>query len=126
MLFLLKRKDALVRRSHWGAVQADVVGQDPWSAGDSLDFRQFVFDGFEYAFTLPQARALAFMVERTRGGAPDQHHLEILEAAGASSTKLGNLFSRKPYWTRLLLKTPGRRGWYYLDPAFVIWLSRPA
>lgn len=120
----LERKDALVRRAHWETIRADVLGEGCDDVEEAFDFRQFVYDEFDYAFTLPQARALAFMFERTRAGAPDQHHLKILEAAGASSTKLGNLFSRKPWWTRLLRKTPGRRGWYYLDPAFAIWLTR--
>lgn len=125
----LERRDALVRRAHWEAIRPEVLGEG--SAGgagaeEAFDFRQFVFDGFDYAFTLPQARALAFMFERTRAGAPDQHHLKILEAARTSSTKLANLFSRKPWWTRLVRKTPGRRGWYYLDPAFVVWLTRPS
>jgi hypothetical protein len=120
----LERKDALVRRAHWAAVRADMRGPDERGVKESFDFRHFVFDGVAFAFTLPQARALAFMVEQTRAGAPDQHHLAILEAAGASSTKLGNLFSRKPLWRRLVHTTPGRRGWYYLDPDFVIWLTR--
>jgi len=62
----------------------------------------------------------------TRAGAPDQHYLEILKAAGSASQRISSLFSRKPSWTRLLFKTSGRRGWYYLDPAFVVWLARSA
>ena len=120
----LDRRDALVRRAHWDTIWTEALAQQPAASGETFDFRQFVFDEFVYVFTLPQARALAFMFDRTRAGSPDQHHLKILEAAGVSSTKLGNLFSRKPWWTRLLLKTPGRRGWYYLEPAFVIWLTR--
>jgi hypothetical protein len=113
--------DLLVRSAHAEALQGEVIGA-PLERGEAFDFRLFVFDGEEFAFTIPQARALAFMLEQTRAGAPDQHHLQILKAAQSSSTKLGNLFSRKPLWTRLLRKTAGRRGWYHLDPDFVIWL----
>ena len=71
---------------------------------------------------MPQARALEFMLEQTRAGAPDQHHVDILKAVGSASQRLGSLFSRKPCWTRLLRQTPGRRGWYHLDPGFTVWL----
>lgn len=113
--------DLLVRRAHAEALQGELIGA-PLERGEVFDFRMFVFGGEEFAFTVPQARALAFMLEQTRAGAPDQHYLDILKAAQSSSTKLGNLFSRKPLWTRLLRKTAGRRGWYHLDPEFVIWL----
>jgi hypothetical protein len=36
------------------------------------------------------------MLEMTRAGAPDQHYLAILEAAGSASQRLGSLYSRKP------------------------------
>ena len=120
----LERKDALVRRAHWKEIQADVLGKDVRGDGEAFDFRQFVYEDQNVAFTFQQARALAFMLEMTRAGAPDQHYLAILEAAGSASQRLGSLFSRKPCWTRLLHKTPGRRGWYYLEPGFVVWLTR--
>jgi hypothetical protein len=120
----LERKDALVRRAHWDAIQADALGSGTHDDREALDFRQFVYEEQNFAFTFQQARALAFMLEMTRAGAPDQHYLAILEAAGSASQRLGSLFSRKPCWTRLLHKTPGRRGWYYLDPGFVVWLTR--
>jgi hypothetical protein len=88
---------------------------------EAYDLRLFVFAGQEFAFTLPQARALEFMLAQTRAGAPDQHHVDILEAVGSSCQRLSSLFSRKPYWTRLLRRTVGRRGWYHLDPGFVVW-----
>ena len=113
--------DLLVRREHAEALQRDLIGA-PLEREAAFDFRLFVFDGDEFAFTVPQARALAFMFEQTRAGAPDQHYLDILKAVGSSSQRLSSLFSRKPLWTRLLRKTGGRRGWYHLDPDFVIWL----
>lgn len=117
----LQPVDLLVRRAHAEALQRELNGA-PLERGEVFDFRLFVYDGIEFAFTVPQARALEYMLEQTRAGAPDQHHLQILKAAQSSSTKLGNVFSRKPEWTRLLRKTAGRRGWYHLDPDFVIWL----
>ena len=71
---------------------------------------------------MPQARALEFMMAQTQAGAPDQHHSDILNAVGSASQRLSSLFSRKPWWSQLLCKTEGRRGWYHLDPDFVIWL----
>jgi hypothetical protein len=95
----------------------------PAPEADAFDFRLFVYDDTEFAFTLPQARALEFMLEQTRAGAPDQHYTDILNAVGSASQRLSSLFSRKPHWQQLIRKTPGRRGWYHLEPAFVIWLA---
>jgi hypothetical protein len=120
----LSNVDLLVRRGHAESLERDLRNAGKKS-GDPFDFRLFVYDEAEFAFTLPQVRALEFMVERTRAGAPDQHYLRILEAVGSSSQRLSSLFSRKPYWSRLLRKTAGRRGWYHLDPKFVIWLIAP-
>lgn len=119
----LVRQDALVRRDVWTDVEENILRCGA-SGADRFDFRQFVYDGMAFAFTYQQALALRFMAERTQAGAPDQHYLEILKAAGSESQRIGSLFSRKPYWSRLLRQTPGRRGWYYLDPAFVVWLTR--
>ncbi|MEI4235198.1 hypothetical protein [Roseovarius sp. D22-M7] len=113
--------DLLVRRERAEALEREVI-KSPGEPEEVFDFRLFVFDGQEFAFTLPQARALEFMVEKTRAGAPDQHYTDILNAVGSASQRLSSLFSRKPYWSRLLRKTEGRRGWYHLDPDFVIWL----
>jgi hypothetical protein len=113
--------DLLVRRKHAEALQRELIGA-PLERVEAFDFRLFVFDGQEFAFTVPQARALEFMLKQTRAGAPDQHYLDILKAVGSSSQRLSSLFSRKPLWTRLLRKTGGRRGWYHLDPDFVVWL----
>jgi len=118
---LLRTDDLLVRRERAEALEREVFGVSD-GRGEAFDFRLFVYDGTEFAFTLPQARALEFMLAQTRAGAPDQHYLEILNAVGSASQRLSSLFSRKPYWTRLLRKTAGRRGWYHLDPRFVIWL----
>lgn len=118
---LFRADDLLVRRDHAEHLQCDVIGIPP-AEKDAFDFRLFVYDETEFAFTLPQARALEFMVEKTRAGAPDQHYTDILDAVGSASQRLSSLFSRKPCWRRLLRKTPGRRGWYHLDPDFVIWL----
>jgi hypothetical protein len=123
---LLSHTDALVRREHAAMVEQSVLNQGAPRGKDAFDFRQFVVDGEEFAFTFQQARALEFMLNAARAGAPDQHYLDILNAAGSASQRLGSLFSRKPSWTRLMLKTSGRRGWYYLDPAFVVWLTRSA
>ena len=121
----LLRQDALVRREAWTADEEWVLQRGTAGTG-AFDFRQFVYEDCEFAFTHQQALALRFMIERTQAGAPDQHYLEILKAAGSESQRIGSLFSRKPYWCHLLRKTPGRRGWYYLDPAFVVWLTRSA
>jgi hypothetical protein len=123
---LLSHADTLVRREHVDLIQSTVLNQGGSSGRDAFDFRQFVYDGEEFAFTFQQARALEFALNAARAGAPDQHYLEILKAAGSASQRIGSLFSRKPSWTRLLLKTSGRRGWYYLNPAFVVWLTRSA
>ena len=113
--------DLLVRRRHAEALERELIGA-PAERKEAFDFRLFVYDEQEFAFTLPQARALEFMLEQTRAGAPDQHYVDILRAVGSASQRLGSLFSRKPFWTRLLRQTPGRRGWYHLDPGFTVWL----
>ena len=118
----LSHVDLLVRSDHAAQLQRDVIGV-PAREVDAFDFRMFVYDGREFAFTLPQARALEFMLEQTLAGAPDQHHGKILDAVGSSCRNLSSLFSRKPHWKCLLKQTPGRRGWYYLDPDFVVWHS---
>ncbi len=114
--------DLLVRRERAEALERELLGA-PIEQRDAFDFRLFVFDDQEFAFTLPQARALEFMLAQTRAGAPDQHYTEILKAVGSASQRLSSLFSRKPYWSQILRKTVGRRGWYHLDPDFVIWLA---
>jgi hypothetical protein len=123
---LLFHADTLVRREHFDLIERNILNQNDSLVKDAFDFRQFVYDGEEFAFTFQQARALEFTLSATRAGAPDQHYLEILKAAGSASQRIGSLFSRKPSWTRFLLKTSGRRGWYYLNPAFVVWLVRSA
>ena len=116
--------DALVRAEHAETVEREFVRKDAAGVEPAFDYRQFVFDETAFAFTFMQARALEFMMEKTRDGAVDQHYLEILKAAGSSSQRLSSLFRRKPYWQKLLLKTPGRRGWYFLEPLFVVWLTQ--
>lgn len=113
--------DLLVRRNCAEALEREVLGV-PLTTSEAFDFRLFVYDGREFAFTMPQARALEFMMAQTQAGAPDQHHSDILNAVGSASQRLSSLFSRKPWWSQLLCKTEGRRGWYHLDPDFVIWL----
>ena len=122
----LSQADTLVRREHLDLVERSILTQNGSSGTDVFDFRQFIYDDHEFAFTFQQARALEFTLNAARAGAPDQHYLEILKAAGSTSQRMGSLFSRKPSWTRLLFKTSGRRGWYYLNPAFVVWLTRSA
>jgi hypothetical protein len=113
--------DLVVRCPHAEDLERELIGV-PVGRKDAFDFRLFVYDGQEFAFTVPQARALQFVLDQTRAGAPDQHHVDILKAVGSSSQRLNSLFSRKPYWTRLLRKTSGRRGWYHFNPEFVVWL----
>jgi hypothetical protein len=113
--------DLLVRRAHAEALDRELLGFDAGTF-TSFDFRLFVYDETEFAFTAPQVHALEFMLAQTRDGVPDQHFLDIIEAVGSASQRLSSLFSRKPLWSRLLKKTAGRRGWYHLDPDFVIWL----
>lgn len=112
--------DLLVRREQAEELERELLGA-PYEPQNAFDFRLFVFDGQEFAFTLPQARALEFVMTQTRDGAPDQHCSDILNAVGSASQRLSSLFSRKPYWSQLLRKTKGRRGWYHLDPDFVVW-----
>ena len=123
---LLSHADTLVRRDHFELIMRNLLSKSDSSAKGVFDFRQFVYDGDEFAFTFQQARALEFTLNAARAGAPDQHYIEILKAAGSASQRISSLFSRKPSWTRLLLRTSGRRGWYYLNPAFVVWLTRSA
>ena len=118
------QRDALVRLEHVATIEREVLDGQAARGREAFDFRGFVYGGEAYAFTWQQSRALDYMLAATRAGAPDQHYLAILKAAGSVSPRLGSLFSRKPGWTRLLRRTDGRRGWYYLDPAFVVWLSR--
>lgn len=113
--------DLLVRRDCAESLEREVLGA-PAIAPDSFDFRLFVYDDLEFAFTMPQARALEYMLMQTQAGAPEQHYTDILNAVGSASQRLSSLFSRKPDWSRLLRKTEGRRGWYHLAPEFVIWL----
>ena len=113
--------DLLVRRDCAEGLEREVFGA-PIASGEAFDFRLFVYDGREFAFTMPQARALEFMLMQTQAGAPDQHYSDILNAVGSASQRLSSLFSRKPDWSRLLRKTEGRRGWYQLESEFVIWL----
>lgn len=113
--------DLLVRRDCAEALEREVVGA-PLKSTEAFDFRLFVYKEREFAFTMPQARALEFMLTQTQAGAPDQHYSDILNAVGSASPRLSSLFSRKPYWSQLLRKTAGRRGWYHLDPDFVVWL----
>lgn len=112
--------DLLVRCDHADQLQREVIGV-PTEKAEAFDFRLFVYREVEFAFTKPQARALEFMLKQTQAGAPDQHYTEILNAVGSSCQRLSSLFSRKPYWTRLVKKTVGQRGWYHLDPDFVVW-----
>ena len=112
--------DLLVRSDHADQLQREVIGV-PVKEAEAFDYRLFVYRDAEFAFTTPQARALEFMLRQTQAGAPDQHYTEILNAVGSSCQRLSSLFSRKPYWTRLLKKTVGQRGWYHLDPDFVVW-----
>lgn len=123
---LLLRADMLVRRENFDQTERNITKQNGPLERNAFDFRQFVYDEEEFAFTFQQARALEFTLNAARAGAPDQHYLDILKAAGSASQRIGSLFSRKPSWTRLLFKTSGRRGWYYLNPAFVVWLTRSA
>ena len=113
--------DHLVRRDCAIALERDVLGVSIMPP-EAFDFRLFVYKEQESAFTMPQARALEFMLTQTQAGAPDQHYSDILNAVGSSSPRLSSLFSRKPYWSQLLRKTEGRRGWYHLDPDFAVWL----
>ena len=113
--------DLLVRRNCAESLEREVRGA-PANPPESFDFRLFVYDGREFAFTMPQARALEYMLMQTQAGAPEQHYTDILNAVGSASQRLSSLFSRKPDWSRLLRKTEGRRGWYHLDPEFVVWL----
>lgn len=113
--------DLLVRREHADQLEGELIGA-PLDRGNAFDFRMFVYSEREFSFTLPQARALEFMLAQTRAGAPDQHHANILKAVGSASQRLSSLFSRKPHWVELLRKTPGQRGWYHLAPEFVVWL----
>lgn len=116
----LEYGDLLVRSDHAEELQRDVIGVSVKEV-EAFDYRLFVYADAEFAFTTPQARALEFMLRQTQAGAPDQHYTEILNAVGSSCQRLSSLFSRKPYWSRLLKKTVGQRGWYHLDPDFVVW-----
>lgn len=84
-----------------------------------FDFKYFEFDGELWDFTEMQSRALKFLFDCARNGAPEQHYPDILHAASSASSKLGHLFSSRPYWTRIVNKSPGHRGWYLMEPRLV-------
>jgi hypothetical protein len=102
---LLSQADTLVRREQVDLLEQNVLKQNGSLGEGAFDFRQFVYDGEEFSFTFQQARALAYTLNAARAGAPDQHYLDILKAAGSASQRLSSLFSRKPFWIRLLRKT---------------------
>lgn len=92
----------------------------------AFNFRNFEFKGVSYSFTFQQAQALQYMYEAGQADVSEVHHLDILEAAGSVSQRLGSLFSRRPGWQNLLRPAAGHRGYYALDPEFASWLSRAA
>jgi hypothetical protein len=116
----LKRPDLLVRQNERLEFENNVLDTSDVCRRKSIDFRYFEFDGAFWDFTEMQSRALKFLFESARTGEPDQRYPDILNAASSASSKLGHLFSSRPYWTRIVKKSPGHRGWYLMEPRLVV------
>ncbi len=115
----LQRGDILVRQEERLRFEESELGISG-AVGNDIDFRHFEFDGVFWDFTEMQSRALKFLFDCARNGAPEQHYPDILNAASSASSKLGHLFSSRPYWTRIVKKSSGHRGWYLMDSRLVV------
>jgi hypothetical protein len=118
----LQRGDLLVRQGERRQFENNVLGIPSDEPEKGIDFRYFEFDGMYWDFTEMQSRALKFLFDCARNGAPEQHYPDILNAASSASSKLGHLFSSRPYWTRIVKKLPGHRGWCLMEPRLVVTL----
>jgi len=116
----LQRRDLLVRQGERWEFEDKVLGFTNDGLVKGVDFQYFEFDGTYWDFTEMQSRALKFLFDSARAGAPDQRFPDILNAASSASSKLGHLFSSRPYWTRIVKKSPGHRGWYLMEPRLVV------
>jgi len=116
----LQRGDLLVRQEERLRFEENELGISSMGVENNIDFKYFEFDGELWDFTDMQSRALKFLFDCARNGAPEQHYPDILNAASSASSKLGHLFSSRPYWTRIVKKSPGHRGWYLMEPRLVV------
>lgn len=116
--------DALVRPENIKKLQSHIAEAAAQKDALAFDFRRFAFKGERYAFTFQQAQALRHMYDTRQAGVLEVHHLDILEAAGSVSQRLGSLFSRRPGWKNLLQPVVGHRGYYALEPEFAALLGR--
>lgn len=115
--------DALVSPENLAKLQGYIAENAAKEGRFVFNFRSFEFNGIKYAFTFQQAQALQYVYEARQAGVMEVHHLDILEAAGSVSQRLGSLFSRRPGWQDLLRAADGHRGFYALDDGFASWLS---
>jgi len=116
----LKRRDLLVRQDQRLQFETNELGISSFGLDYNIDFKYFKFDGAFWNFTEMQSRALKFLFDSARAGAPDQRYPDILNAASSASSKMGHLFSSRPYWTQIVKKSPGHRGWYLMEPRLVV------
>jgi len=116
----LQRRDLLVRQEERRQFEHNVLDTVGGNPEKSIDFRCFEFDDMLFDFTEMQSRALRFLFDCARNGEPEQQFRDILNAASSASSKLGHLFSSRPYWTRIVRKSPGHRGWYLMEPKLVV------
>jgi len=116
----LQRRDLLVRQNERLQFESTVLGISSLGLEYDVDFKYFEFDEAFWDFTEMQSRALKFLFDAARTGAPDQRYPDILHAASSASSKIGHLFSSRPYWTRIVKKSPGHRGWYLMEPRLVV------
>jgi hypothetical protein len=115
----LKRRDLLVRRDERLEFENSVLDTSDLCQEKLIDFGYFKYDGAYWDFTEMQSRALKFLFDSARTGVPDQRYTDILHAASSASSKLGHLFSSRPYWTQIVKKSFGHRGWYLMEPKLV-------
>ena len=119
----IKRADLLVRDDARIQFEQEVLGTLGHPEQVPPDFRRFFLGDDLWEFTEMQARSISFLYEAAKRGEPEQHCRKILEAACSASEKIGHLFSTRNDWQEIVLKAPGRRGWYYLEPRLVVAMS---
>ena len=119
----IKRADLLVRDDARIQFEQEVLGTLGHPEQVPPDFRRFFLGDNLWEFTEMQARSISFLYEAAKRGEPEQHCRKILEAACSASEKIGHLFSTRNDWQEIVLKAPGRRGWYYLEPRVVVAMS---
>ena len=117
------RKNLVVREDERIKFEREELSELGHGEPSPRDFRRFFLGDDLWEFTEMQARSISFLYEAAKRGEPEQHCRKILEAACSASEKIGHLFSTRNDWQEIVLKAPGRRGWYYLEPRLVVAMS---